>query len=115
MKMRLGGGSTGINVAVAEGFFAKGLGFMLRKVKENEALLLTNCNSIHTFFMLSAIDAVFLDPGFRIVKIESALKPWRPVSRAAGAKMVLELPGNAAANLGMKPGDKVEFEERTLK
>jgi uncharacterized membrane protein (UPF0127 family) len=112
-KIRLGGDPTGINAAIAESFFAKGLGFMFRKVKEDEALLLTNCSSIHTFFMLSDIDAVFLDPEFRIIRIISGLKPWRLVSRAPGAKMVLELAGNAAFHLGMKPGDKIEFEQRT--
>ena len=111
--MRLGGDPTGINAAIAESFFAKGLGFMFRKVKEDEAILLTNCSSIHTFFMVSTIDAVFLDPEFRIIKITPGIKPWRLVSRAPDAKMVLELAGNSAANLGMKTGDKIEFEERT--
>jgi len=113
MKMRLGGDPTGVNVAVAEGFLSKSLGFMFRKVREDEAILLANCSSIHTLFMLSAIDAVFLDPEYRIIRIQHAMKPWRLAASAPGAKMVLELPAYSASNLGMKPGDKIEFEKRT--
>jgi uncharacterized protein len=111
-KLRIGGDPTGINVSVAEGFLSRLTGFMLSIVEDDEALLLPDCAGIHTFFMFSTIDVIFLDAGFKVLKVVPGLKPWRAAAHA-GAGMVLELPRGAAANLGIKIGDGIELEERT--
>jgi len=46
-------------------------------LKENEGLLIVPCSSVHTFGMSYAIDLVFLDKQWIIVKTVRSLKPWR--------------------------------------
>jgi uncharacterized protein len=68
-----------------------------------EGLLLRPAGSIHTAFMRFAIDAVFLDATDRVVKVASALRPWRAAA-CRGARAVLELPAGEAARRGLRPG-----------
>ena len=68
-----------------------------------EGLLLRPAGSIHTAFMRFAIDAVFLDATDRVVKVASALRPWRAAA-CRGAQAVLELPAGEARRRGLRPG-----------
>jgi uncharacterized membrane protein (UPF0127 family) len=68
-----------------------------------EGMLLRPAASIHTAFMRFAIDAVFLDGANRVVKVASALRPWRAAA-CAGARAVLELPAGEAEKRGLRPG-----------
>jgi uncharacterized protein len=68
-----------------------------------EGLLLRPAGSIHTAFMRFAIDAVFLDGAGRVVKVASALRPWRAAA-CLGARSVLELPAGEARRCGLRPG-----------
>ncbi|MGB2875326.1 MAG: DUF192 domain-containing protein [Gaiellaceae bacterium] len=68
-----------------------------------EGLLLRPAASIHTAFMRFAIDAVFLDRANTVVKVASALRPWR-TSACRGARAVLELPAGEAERRGLRPG-----------
>ena len=72
-------------------------GLMCRKpLKEDEALLIQPCSSIHTIGMCYDIDAVFLSEDLTVKRIFSTVKPWR-FALSFGAAMVLEiLAGNAA-------------------
>lgn len=89
---------------MADGFFDRLKGLMGRAgLEQGSGMLIRPCNSIHTFFMRFAIDVVYLDPEFKIVKLRRAMSPWRldfPVSKAA---MVLELPVDGAS--GLREGD----------
>ncbi|MFH1367832.1 MAG: DUF192 domain-containing protein [Elusimicrobiota bacterium] len=108
-KLRMGGDPTGINVSIAGKFADKALGWMFKKVRDDMGLLLLNCSSIHTLFMFSAIDVIFLDSKYSIVKIIPNLRPWRLVFPVSGARMVLELPLKSALSFGLKKGDKLEI------
>jgi uncharacterized membrane protein (UPF0127 family) len=68
-----------------------------------EGILLRPAGSIHTAFMRFAIDAVFLDRADRVVKVASALRPWRTAA-CRGARAVLELPAGEASRRGLVPG-----------
>jgi uncharacterized membrane protein (UPF0127 family) len=83
-------------------------GLMGRKqFGEDEGMLLAT-GSIHTSFMRFPIDAVFLDPSLKVVRVVQALKPWRvAVSRSAHA--VLELPASTAERAGIAPGEQLSF------
>jgi uncharacterized membrane protein (UPF0127 family) len=71
-----------------------------------EGLLLQPASSIHTGFMHFAIDAVFLDREWRVVKLAEALAPWHAAG-ARHARYVLELPQGAAQARGIEPGDQL--------
>jgi uncharacterized protein len=56
-----------------------------------EGLLINPCNSIHMFFMKFAIDAIFLDSSYKIIRLVRNLKPGMIVGTVPGAVQVLEL------------------------
>jgi uncharacterized protein len=75
-----------------------------------EGLHIAPCNSIHTFFMRFAIDALFLDRDGRVVKLLDAIPPWRASGIYFRAHSVLELPAGVAAASGTVEGDRLVFE-----
>lgn len=75
-----------------------------------EGLHIAPCNSIHTFFMGFAIDALFLDRDGRIVKLLEAIPPWRVSGIYFRAHSVLELPAGVASASGTSEGDRLTFE-----
>lgn len=79
-------------------------------LSESEALWIAPCNSIHTFFMRFAIDAVFLDREHRVIRIYQNLKPWRATWTHFFAKSVLELPSGAVRAKGLELGQQLVFE-----
>ena len=72
-------------------------------------LLIKDANSIHTFFVRFAIDVVFLDKGFKIVKIVENLKPFRFSPIVWSAKHTLELPSGTLRKKSLHPGDKIDL------
>lgn len=89
---------------IAQTFFSRIKGLLGRKeLLENEAMLITSCNSIHMFFMLFAIDVVYMDKNGRILKIIENLQPWR-ISACWGSKNVLEMPAGSARKAGLAVG-----------
>jgi uncharacterized membrane protein (UPF0127 family) len=73
------------------------------ELPSGEGILLRPAGSIHTAFMRFPIDAVFLDAADKIVKVASALRPWRTAA-CRGARAVLELPAGEATRRGLRPG-----------
>ena len=63
------------------------------------------CNSIHTFFMQFAIDAVFVDRDMKVKAIYRNLGPWRVTSPALGAFSVFEMPAGTLDSFKVEVGD----------
>ena len=85
------------------------LGLMFKKaLPSGESLLLSPCNSIHTFFMRFSIDVLFLDNEYKIVKVFRSLGPWRITLLYLKARHVLELPGGSLPE-DLKEGEALEF------
>jgi uncharacterized membrane protein (UPF0127 family) len=82
-----------IEIKVAETFFSKFLGFMLKK-NANYALLFENCRSIHTFFMRFNLDILFLDKENKVIKVVRNVKPFRVVLPIKNSFSILEIPSN---------------------
>lgn len=79
------------DVELADTFFKRFLGLMLRKgLPSGNALLLVPCSSIHTWFMGFPIDVVYLDRDNTVLKKET-VHPWRLGSFVKGAGRILEL------------------------
>lgn len=73
---------------------------------EGQGLLITPCNSVHTFFMRFAIDVVFINRNNTVVKVMHRLRPFR-VAIAARSCMVLEIPPGVAARAAIHKGDNL--------
>ncbi|MCW2950503.1 MAG: hypothetical protein JWN41_1516 [Thermoleophilia bacterium] len=73
----------------------------------DEGLWITPCPSIHMWFMRFAIDAVFIDRDFRVVRVIEALQPWGMARGGRGAHSVLELSVGTIARAGITVGETV--------
>jgi uncharacterized membrane protein (UPF0127 family) len=88
----------------AEGYFARLRGLLFAPpLAPGQGLMLTPCKAVHTFFMRTPIDVVFIDREGVIRKIVAALAPWRAAS-CRGAHHALELASGEAARQGLEPG-----------
>jgi uncharacterized membrane protein (UPF0127 family) len=100
----------GDRVEEARSFGARFVGLLGRKeLPFGEGLHIVPCNSIHTFFMRIAIDALFLDRGLKVVKVFPSLPPWRATSVYFTAHSVLELPSGTVTASGTSEGDQLEL------
>ena len=98
-----------LRVAIADTFFTRFRGLMLRKeLAAGEGLLLKNCTAIHCCFMRFSIDAVYLDGNMQVVAAET-VKPWCLGRVFPGVRHVLELEAGRARDL--KPGLPIEWKE----
>lgn len=75
----------------------------------NAGLLIDPCNSVHTFFMSYAIDVIYLDRDFRIVKLIENLSPWR-ISACRSAHMTLEVAASQARHLGLSLRSQLQWQ-----
>ena len=80
------------------------------RLAPGEGLWIVPCESVHTFFMKFPIDLVYLDKQRKILKVRSAVPPWR-LSLCLSAHSVLELPAGRAAETGTAVGDELSIEK----
>jgi len=91
-------------------FFTRFTGLMMKKsLNGYDGVLISPCNSIHSFFMKMNIDCYFLDKDNKIVKIIYKLKPWRLCWIVNGAQCVLELPAGFLKEDVLKVGDVLDI------
>lgn len=81
-----------------------------RSLPEGEGLLLAPCNSVHMLGMLYALDIVYLDEAYRVIKIVPSLPPFG-LSVCLKAAAALELPAGAAKRYDWKVGDCLRCED----
>jgi uncharacterized protein len=97
-------------VALANTFFTRLRGLLFRRrLPPDEAIWLRPCNGVHTFWMLFAIDVIFLDRDLRIVKLVENMRPFRVTRPHLGARSVIEMPAFTISRVGLKLGDQVEM------
>jgi len=93
------------SVMVARSFLSRFLGLLSRRtLHPDEGLLLLPGGSIHTIGMRFAVDAIFLDREFTILKIAGSLQPQRLVFAPRGTRSVLEMNAGAAQVNALRPG-----------
>ena len=98
-------------VEIARDFAARSRGLLGRDSIEGSAgMLIESCNSIHTFFMRFAIDAVFLSGEGRVLKVCGGVLPFRAAFSLFASK-VLEMAAGAASAAGIVKGQVLEFRE----
>lgn len=95
-----------LKLIVANTFWTRFAGLMLKPpLAKGTGLVIMPCNSIHMCFMCFAIDAIYFDENYRILKIVSNLKPWSGLSACLKAKGVVEMTSGEAKRLGLTIGD----------
>ena len=77
-------------------------------LESGEGLLLRPAGSVHMFFMRFPIDVVFLSRDGDVLKIVSALRPWRTAG-ARRAKAALELGAGEAERSGIRVGSRLDL------
>ena len=108
-------GAPFLEVLMADSFLTRLAGLMFRKkLPSATGLLLFPCNSVHMCFMRFAIDVVYLDKDYKILKIVKDLKPWIGLSMCHKAWATLELNAGEADKLGHEVGRKLIREKDLL-
>lgn len=98
-------GNKEFELKIADGFFSRLLGLMFKKkLDDNKALLITQCPSIHTFFMRFPISVVFVDEEGKVLKYVKNIKPCR-MSFCNNACSVIEFSYIGNENIEIKNGD----------
>lgn len=81
------------------------------RLAPGQALWLAPCRSIHTVRMRFAIDVVFLDRRFRVVKVAAGLRPYRLTWGGWRAHGALEFAAGEAARLGLTAGQRLQLRQ----
>lgn len=107
-ELRLGNDVITPRLQCADRMWSRMRGLLGRaSIAQDEGLWITPCNSIHMFFMRFAIDVVFIDADFQIVRVFEDLKPWRMARGGKHARTVLELPPGKTAFYNLRVGDRL--------
>jgi hypothetical protein len=88
-------------------FLSKFKGLMFKR-NIKEGILLCNCNSIHTFFMLDSIDVVMVDKANKVIYLYEELKPWRVILPKKKVINTYELPKGSIKKYNIKLNQKLE-------
>jgi uncharacterized membrane protein (UPF0127 family) len=98
-------------VTVASRRVERAVGLLTRSSLEpGEALWITPCHGVHTWFMRFAIDVLAMDAQGVVVDAVSALKPWRMRLPRPGAYSVLELPAGTLLGAPVTIGHRIQIE-----
>ncbi|MBU0552780.1 DUF192 domain-containing protein [Myxococcota bacterium] len=110
------GGERGVDVEIVEAPFETTRGMMCRRAMAPGwgMLFLMRETRVHSFWMhntLIPLDMVFLDDHWRVVGVVAHAAPLSLQGRSVRgpSRVVLELPGGAAARLGLKAGHQARF------
>ena len=99
-----------LEILIADSFATRFMGLMFRKkLPAATGLFLAPCSSVHMCFMRFAIDVVYLDKEYNIVKVVNYLRPWIGLSVCANAWAALEMTAGEAERCGLEVGKRLEI------
>lgn len=97
------------NVEAANDFIKRSKGLLGRNTfPRGSALWISQCNSIHTWFMKFSIDAVFVDKQLRVRAAYMDIKPWRLIWPIWGAQSVFEFSAGQISSQNIHVGDLLD-------
>ena len=98
-----------LQIETADTFFARFRGLMLRKrLPAGHGLLIAPCNSIHMCFMRFAIDVIFIDKDYKVLKVAHNVKPWIGVAWCWKAWGVVEV--NAGEAKALQVNETISYD-----
>jgi hypothetical protein len=77
---------------------------VMERLKADQVLWLSPCNSVHTIAMKYAIDLIYVDKNNQVCGLRNNVRPNR-MSCCLKAKSTLELNSNILKNMDIKLGD----------
>lgn len=83
----------------ASSFMQRLVGLIGKRELSNAGLWIPSCSSIHTCFMRFPIDLAFVNDEMKVIKVMTAVKPWRFVVPVGNAYGVFELPKGVGTNI----------------
>jgi len=76
-------------------------------LSDGEGLVITQCNSIHMFFMQFAIDVIFVDRSLNVVGLVRNIPPFSLSPIFWKAVSCIELPSGVIDRQGIRPGHQL--------
>lgn len=99
------------NLEVADTMWSRNRGLLGRpSLPADQALLILNCNNIHTFFMRFAIDLIFLNSKMEVTRTVACVKPGRIVLSMLRSRHVIELSEGFLEKNPVKVGEKLHVD-----
>ena len=99
-------------VTVASTRAQRAIGLLGRSHLEiGEALWITPCHGVHTWFMRFAIDVIAMNAQGVVIDTVSLMKPWRIRLPRPGACTVLELPAGTLLTTPATFGHRIQIEK----
>lgn len=96
-----------VRALIARSFTQRALGLLMRsRLQPRAGVWFDGCSTVHSLGMQMAIDLVFLDRDFRIVRTVAAWGPSR-IAHCSEATSVLELACGVIAELQWRVGDQL--------
>ncbi|EEG78726.1 DUF192 domain-containing protein, partial [Dethiobacter alkaliphilus] len=91
----------------ADTFFKRLRGLMFSRTfpGDIDALMLSPCNAVHTFFMRYSLDVLFLDSNMKVLHIIYGMKPGKLSPVIKDARYVVEMAVGSAGSSGVCVGD----------
>jgi len=102
-------------VKVCKNFFSLGRGLMLKKPqKQGQGMVLDlgreRNGGIHTYFVLSKIDVIWLNENKEVIDTQKSIKPFRfHLAPNTKARYILELPEGSIQRTKTQKGDKIKL------
>jgi outer membrane protein OmpA-like peptidoglycan-associated protein/uncharacterized membrane protein (UPF0127 family) len=105
-------GPASLQVEIADTFWSRFKGLMWRNaLPRGQAMLLKNCDSVHTAWMRFPIDLVYLDAKGQVLGTRQRVMPWRASAcsaaerrRGHGSIDTLELASGEVSRMGLRAG-----------
>ncbi len=79
-------------------------------LREQEALIIDRCGSVHTWGMTYPLDLAFIDRQWVIRKLTRALRPWR-MAGCIPAVITLEMSAGSMDRLKLETGMQLSWQE----
>lgn len=97
------------NLSIASTFWKRLCGLLpYKELPDGQGLLITPCNSVHTWFMRFNIDVLYLDEELRVVAAFENVPPWRFLPIKKQARSVLELPAGKIKETSTQIGHRLK-------
>jgi uncharacterized membrane protein (UPF0127 family) len=99
------------NVLVASGVFTRMRGLLGRTgLGRCEAILLSPCHAVHTWFMRFTIDVAFLDSDFTVVRFCPGIRPFSSAVGGWRARHAVEAAAGCLSPAAFRVGARVRLQ-----